>query len=52
MKYGYARVSTKGQQRDGNSLDEQWEKLKNYGCDEIIQEAYTGTKMEDRKSVV
>ena len=46
MKYGYARVSTKGQQRDGNSLDEQWEKLKNYGCDEIIQEAYTGTKMD------
>ena len=46
---GYARVSTKGQQRDGNSLDEQWEKLKNYGCDEIIQEAYTGTKMDRPK---
>lgn len=49
MKYGYARVSTKGQQRDGNSLDEQWEKLKNYGCDEIVQEAYTGTKMDRPK---
>ena len=46
MKYGYARVSTESQQRNGNSLGEQEEKLLAYGCDEIIKEAYTGTKMD------
>lgn len=49
MKYGYGRVSTKGQARDGNSLESQIEQLKNAGCDKIVTEAYTGTKMERPK---
>lgn len=43
MIYGYARVSTKGQLRDGNSLDAQHESLTEAGCTEIVQEAFTGT---------
>ena len=43
MIYGYARVSTKGQLRDGNSLDAQHESLSEAGCTEIVQEAFTGT---------
>lgn len=46
MIYGYARVSTAGQSRDGNSLEDQVAALNAYGCDEIITEVYTGTKME------
>ena len=46
MIYGYARVSTVGQQKNGNSLEDQSEKLKKAGCEEIICEAYTGTKMD------
>ena len=48
-KKGYGRVSTKGQQRDGNSLEDQRSKLEDAGCDEIILEAYTGTKMDRPK---
>lgn len=44
MIYGYARVSTKGQQKDGNSLDAQEALLKENGATEVIKEAYTGTK--------
>ena len=43
MIYGYARVSTKGQLRDGNSLDAQHDALMDAGCAEIVQEAFTGT---------
>ena len=46
MIYGYARVSTKGQQRDGNSLESQTEQLKAAGCEVICSDSYTGTKME------
>jgi DNA invertase Pin-like site-specific DNA recombinase len=46
MIYGYARVSTVGQQKNGNSLEDQSEKLKKAGCEEILCEAYTGTKMD------
>ena len=46
MKYGYARVSTKGQAKNGNSLEEQIKQLENEGCQIIYQEAYTGTKKE------
>lgn len=46
MIYGYARVSTATQGRDGNSLEEQVSALKPYGCQEIIQEAFTGKTME------
>lgn len=48
-KKGYGRVSTKGQQRDGNSLEDQRSKLEDAGCDEIVLEAYTGTKMDRPK---
>ena len=46
MIYGYARVSTAMQGRDGNSLEEQVAALTAYGCQEIIQEAFTGKTME------
>ena len=46
MIYGYARVSTATQGRDGNSLEEQVAALTTYGCQEIIQEAFTGKTME------
>lgn len=44
MKYGYARVSTKGQARDGNSLEHQVKVLKEAGAEEIYMDAFTGTK--------
>ena len=46
MIYGYARVSTASQGRDGNSLEDQVAALTSYGCQEIIQEAFTGKTME------
>ena len=46
MIYGYARVSTATQGRDGNSLEEQVAALTAYGCQEIVQEAFTGKTME------
>lgn len=44
MIYGYARVSTVGQFKDGYSLEYQEELLKQAGAIEIIKEGYTGTK--------
>ena len=49
MIYGYARVSTATQGRDGNSVEEQVEALNKYGCSEIITEAFTGKTMERPK---
>lgn len=49
MIYGYARVSTAGQERTGNSLDEQYQSLKKEGCQEIVSEQYTGTTMNRPK---
>ncbi len=46
MIWGYARVSTLSQGRDGNSLEEQVSALTAYGCHEIVQEAYSGKTME------
>lgn len=46
MIYGYARVSTKGQAKDGNSLDIQESKLKENGAEKIYIDSFTGTKME------
>ncbi len=44
MKYGYARVSTKGQ-LDGNSIEEQSTAIQNlYSDAEIIVESYSGAK--------
>ena len=44
MIYGYARVSTDGQARDGNSLDSQEIILRENGCTAIYREHFTGTK--------
>lgn len=44
MIYGYARVSTKGQARDGNSLEAQEIALRSAGAIEIYADAFTGTK--------
>jgi DNA invertase Pin-like site-specific DNA recombinase len=49
MKYGYARVSTKGQASNGNSLEDQVNKLKSEGCETIYEEAFTGTKKDRPK---
>jgi DNA invertase Pin-like site-specific DNA recombinase len=46
MVYGYAMVSTKGQAKDGNSLDVQKSKLKENGAERIYTDSFTGTKME------
>ena len=37
MIYGYARVSTTTQGRDGNSLEDQVLALEKYGCPVIIR---------------
>jgi DNA invertase Pin-like site-specific DNA recombinase len=44
MIYGYARVSTKGQARDGNSLESQYQTLIEAGAEKIFSDAFTGTK--------
>lgn len=49
MIYGYARVSTLTQGREGNSLEDQVNALREYGCQEIITEAYSGKTMERPK---
>lgn len=44
MVYGYARVSTKGQAKDGNSLEGQETELREAGAEIIFSDAFTGTK--------
>ena len=52
MKYGYARVSTKGQ-LDGNSIEEQTTAIKNlYSDAEIIIESYSGEKAQQDDYVI
>ena len=46
MIYGYARVSTKGQAKDGNSLEAQEKSLREAGAIEIFVDAFTGTKTD------
>lgn len=46
MIYGYARVSTDGQARDGNSLDGQVAELMASGCGKVYSDSFTGTKMD------
>lgn len=46
MNYGYARVSTKGQAKDGNSLEAQTKLLTDNGAAQIFTDAYTGTKTD------
>lgn len=44
MIYGYARVSTKGQAKDGNSLESQIAILSENGATKIYSDSFTGTK--------
>ncbi|MFG6330070.1 MAG: recombinase family protein [Lachnospiraceae bacterium] len=44
MVYGYCRVSTNMQAKDGNSLEVQEKLLKENGAEEIYSDAFTGTK--------
>lgn len=46
MKYGYARVSTTKQSKDGNSLEVQREVLTENGAEIIFEEKFTGTKID------
>lgn len=46
MIYGYARVSTVKQMKNGNSLEDQVRQLQEAGAQEIVTDSYTGTKME------
>ena len=46
MIYGYARVSTKGQAHDGNSLESQEQQLRDNGAVEIYKDSFTGTKTD------
>ena len=47
--YGYARVSTPGQARNGNSLKEQEERLRAAGAEKIYRDVFTGRKMDRPK---
>lgn len=49
MIYGYARVSTAGQAKDGNSLEAQTRALMDAGATYVVKEAYTGTKVKRPK---
>ena len=46
MRYGYALFSIKGQQRKGNSLQDQEQKLRAAGAEEIYSDSFTGTTMD------
>lgn len=46
MIYGYARVSTKEQAKDGNSLEAQTKALTEAGATKIYADAFTGTKTD------
>lgn len=46
MIYGYARVSTKGQAKDGNSLEAQEQALRANGAEIVYSDSFTGTKTD------
>lgn len=46
MICGYARVSTKYQEKDGNSLDSQYEQLKAAGAKLVYKESCTGANLD------
>jgi DNA invertase Pin-like site-specific DNA recombinase len=46
MVYGYARVSTKTQERDGNGLDAQLKILTECGAEKIFTDTFTGIKSD------
>lgn len=46
MIYGYARVSTNGQEKNGNSLEAQENTLRTAGAETIYKDTFTGTKAD------
>ena len=44
--YGYARVSTSAQAKEGNSLEAQEQALKAAGAVRVVSDAYTGTQTD------
>lgn len=46
MKYGYIRVSTRGQAAEGNSLDAQREALRAAGAERVFEDVMTGKVMD------
>lgn len=46
MIYGYARVSTTKQMKNGNSLEDQEKELREAGAEKILSDSFTGTKMD------
>lgn len=46
MVYGYARVSTGGQAKDGNSIEAQEKLLRENGAEMVFTDSFTGTKLE------
>lgn len=46
MIYGYARVSTRGQAKDGNSLENQEIILKEHGAEVIYSDSVTGRNLD------
>ena len=46
MNYGYARVSTKGQAKDGNSLAVQEKALRDSGAEKVYKETFTGRETD------
>lgn len=46
MRYGYARVSTKKQAKDGNSLEAQTELLLANGAQQIVSDTFTGRRLD------
>ena len=45
MIYGYARVSTTKQMKNGNSISDQIRALEEAGAEKVVTDDYTGTKM-------
>ena len=46
MIFGYARVSTRGQAKDGNSLESQEKLLREAGATKVYSDTFTGVKTE------
>ncbi len=44
MIFGYARVSTNGQARDGNSLEVQINSLREAGAEKIFSDVFSGSR--------
>ena len=49
-KYGYIRVSSKGQAKDGNSLEAQERAVKDAGAQSVYTDVFTGTKTKQHKN--